>query len=136
LPALSRATAIFSCFALLVASSTHAQQTRPREHFQNADVVYDWVANSRGDKLRTFISHPRNASGKVPVRFFVGWLSCDSVESPEGETDGFSALVLPWIDQSGYCEQKNPESAKAREHPATKPTSKPSSKATMRRSGP
>ena len=99
----SRATAIFSCFALLVASSTHAQQTRPREHFQNADVVYDWVANSRGDELRTFISHPRNASGKVPVLFFVGWLSCDSIESPKGETDGFSALVLRLIDQSGYA---------------------------------
>jgi len=80
---LSRATAIFCCFALLVAWSTHAQQTRPREHFQNAEVVYDWVANSRGDKLRTFISHPRNASGRLPVLFFVGWLSCDSVESSQ-----------------------------------------------------
>jgi hypothetical protein len=39
----------------------------------------------------------------VPVLFFVGWLSCDSVESPEGETDGFSALLLRWIDQSGYA---------------------------------
>ena len=100
---LARATAGFCCWALLVPCSTRAQQTLPREHFQNADVVYDWVTNSRGDKLRTFISHPRNVRGKVPVLFFVGWLSCDSVESPQGETDGFSALMLRLIDQSGYA---------------------------------
>jgi pimeloyl-ACP methyl ester carboxylesterase len=100
---LARAAAILCCLAVLPAGSTYAQQTRPREHFQNADVFYDWVSNSRGDKLRTFISRPRNASGKVPVLFFVGWLSCDSVESPHGETDGFSALMLRLIDQSGYA---------------------------------
>ena len=100
---LARATAIFCCSAALLPGSTYAQQSRPREHFQNADVVYDWVSNSRGDKLRTFISRPRNLSGRVPVLFFVGWLSCDSVESPQGETDGFSALMLRLIDQSGYA---------------------------------
>jgi len=99
----ARATAMVCCFASLVPCSSHAQQTRPREHFQNADVVYDWVTNSRKDKLRTFISHPRNARFKVPVLFFVGWLSCDSVESPQGETDGFSALLLRLIDQSDYA---------------------------------
>jgi pimeloyl-ACP methyl ester carboxylesterase len=99
----ARATAIVCCFASLVPCPSHAQQTRPREHFQNADVVYDWVTNSRKDKLRTFISHPRNARFKVPVLFFVGWLSCDSVESPQGETDGFSALLLRLIDQPDYA---------------------------------
>ena len=24
-----------------------------REHFQNADVLYDWVTNSKGEKLRS-----------------------------------------------------------------------------------
>jgi pimeloyl-ACP methyl ester carboxylesterase len=33
----------------------------------------------------------------------VGWLSCDSIEYPQGETDGFSALILRLIDQSGYA---------------------------------
>jgi pimeloyl-ACP methyl ester carboxylesterase len=94
---------IFCGLALLLFCRTPAQETRPREHFQNAEVVYDWVSNSRRDKLRTFISHPKNASGKVPVLFFVGWLSCDSIESPQGETDGFSALILRLIDQSGYA---------------------------------
>ena len=78
-------------------------QTLPREHFQNADVLYDWVSNSRGDRLRTFVTRPKAAAAKVPVLFFVGWLSCDSVEYPLGETDGFGALLLRLIEQSGYA---------------------------------
>ena len=74
-----------------------------RQHFQNADVLYDWGNNSKGEKLRTFVTRPRKASGKVPVIFFVGWLSCDSMEYPGGETDGFGALILRLIDQSGYA---------------------------------
>jgi pimeloyl-ACP methyl ester carboxylesterase len=100
---LARITALFFGMALFLPCRIPAQQTRPREHFQNADVLYDWVNNSRGDKLRTFISRPKNASGKVPVFFLVGWLSCDSVEYAHGETDGFGALLLRLIDQSGYA---------------------------------
>jgi uncharacterized protein len=89
--------------ALFLSSRLRAQQSPAREHFNNADVLYDWVGNSRGDKLRTFITRPKNAIGKVPVLFFVGWLSCDSVEYPHGETDGFGTLILRLIDQSGYA---------------------------------
>ena len=100
---LARIAAIFGVTALLQSYVAVAQQARPREHFQNAEIQYDWVGNSRGDKLRTFITRPKNASGKVPVLFFVGWLSCDSVEYAQGETDGFGALMLRLIDQSGYA---------------------------------
>jgi uncharacterized protein len=94
-------TAAFSA-TLFFLSQARGQETRPREHFQNAEVLYDWVSNSRGDKLRTFITRPKNANGKVPVFFLVGWLSCDSVEFPQGETDGFSALIRRLIE-SGYA---------------------------------
>jgi uncharacterized protein len=91
------------CAALAIPPNAHSQQNPPREHFANAEVSYDWVSNSRGDKLRTFITRPKNTSGKLPVIFFVGWLSCDSVEYPKGETDGFGALMRRLIDQSGYA---------------------------------
>jgi pimeloyl-ACP methyl ester carboxylesterase len=100
------AAACLALLAILFAPDVHAQQVkqnRQREHFANADVQYDFVSNSRGDKLRTFITRPKNATGKVPVIFFVGWLSCDSVEYASGETDGFGALMLRLIDQSGYA---------------------------------
>jgi uncharacterized protein len=89
------------CAALSIPAPARGQQTR--EQFHNAEVLYDWVGNSRGDKLRTFVTRPKNASGKVPVFFLVGWLSCDSVASPDGETDGFSALIRRLVEQSGYA---------------------------------
>src|SRR6267143_6078242 len=95
--------AVFLFAILSLLSSTSAQQSQPREHFENADVLYGWVSNSRGDKLRTFVTRPRKLPGKAPVIFIVGWLSCDSIEYPQGETDGFSALILRLIDQSGYA---------------------------------
>lgn len=100
---LGRIAAVSCSTALFLSFTAAAQQPRPREHFQNAEVFYDWVSNSRGDKLRTFITKPKNSIGKVPVLFFVGWLSCDSVEYAQGETDGFGALMLRLIDQSGYA---------------------------------
>jgi hypothetical protein len=88
---------------LLAISPGSGQAPAKREHFRNADVLYDWVSDSKGEKLRTFVTRPRSIPGNVPVIFFVGWLSCDSMEYPDGETDGFGALILRLIDQSGYA---------------------------------
>jgi len=75
-----------------------------REHFQSADVLYGWVQDSAGDQLRTFTTRPRNTGGKVPVIFFVGWLSCDSVEYPDAATrDGFGTLLRRLIEESAYA---------------------------------
>src|SRR5260370_312854 len=84
-------------------SSSAAAPETGRERFEHADVLYGWVTNGRGDRLRTFITRPKESAGKVPAIFFVGWLSCDSVEYPKGETDGFGALIRRIIDQSGYA---------------------------------
>lgn len=79
-------------------------QTANREHFQNADVLYDWVINQRGEKLRTFITRPKSAGGRVPAILFVGWLSCDSMEYPDSNTrDGFGIFMRRLIDESGYA---------------------------------
>jgi pimeloyl-ACP methyl ester carboxylesterase len=67
-------------------------------------VQYDWVTNERGEKLRTFVTRPNNVSGKVPAIFFVGWLSCDTMESPHpAPDDGFGILLRRLIDESGYA---------------------------------
>ncbi len=99
--------------ALLVAALTAltsflaAQTLRPepkREHFHNAEVLYGWAHDSQGERLRTFITRPNNATGKVPAIFFVGWLSCDTMEYPDAEThDGFGILLRRLIEQSGYA---------------------------------
>ena len=96
---------IVVCIVCQPLTSQTAAYSAPiqREHFQNADVTYDWASDNAGHKLRMFITRPKNAPNKVPTIFFIGWLSCDSVEYPEGETDGFGAIFHRLIEQSGYA---------------------------------
>lgn len=98
--------AIPCLIAILLLPFSGMSQTLPgpaREHFQNAEVAYSWAKDNAGHKLRMFVTRPRNASGKLPAIFFVGWLSCDSVEYPQGETDGFGAIFWRLIERSGYA---------------------------------
>ena len=88
--------------ALLSALTAPAQQKR--EHFEHAQVLYGWAQDNRGGRLRTFVTRPNNATGKVPAIFFVGWLSCDSMEYPDADTkDGFGILLRRLIESSGYA---------------------------------
>lgn len=90
--------------AVFLTLSVVPQTTQAREHFEHASVRYDWVTNGKGEKLRTFVTRPNHASGKVPVIFFVGWLSCDTMESPHpAPNDGFGILIRRLIDESGYA---------------------------------
>src|SRR5262245_55152479 len=101
-----RYLALFLIALFVFVPQSHAQQTtndRPREHFQNAEITYDWVSDTQGNRLRTFVTRPKNVSGKVPIIFFVGWLSCDSVEYTRGETDGFGAIFWRVIETSGFA---------------------------------
>ncbi|PYL26510.1 MAG: hypothetical protein DMF37_01885 [Verrucomicrobia bacterium] len=70
----------------------------PRETYPNVDVIYDSVTAPDGKRLRTIITKPRDAKGKVPVIFVAGWLSCDSVEAPAGTKDE-SGLVFRGLAQ-------------------------------------
>ena len=60
----------------------------PREEYPNVDVIYDFVTAPRGERLRTIITKPHGATGKLPVIFVAGWLSCDSVEAPPEKEPG------------------------------------------------
>src|SRR5262245_16591357 len=64
-----------------------------REGYPNVDVIYDSVTAPDGKRLRTIVTKPRSAKGKLPVIFVAGWLSCDSVEAPAGTKDA-SGLVF------------------------------------------
>jgi len=90
--------------ALLMSSASSQQPTASAQaHLANAEITNGWITDANGDKLRTFITRPKGVTGKVPAIFFVGWLSCDSMEYADGETDGFGALILRLINQSGYA---------------------------------
>jgi pimeloyl-ACP methyl ester carboxylesterase len=101
-----RRQAILLVALLSMIPASHGQQPaddHPREQFKNADITYDWVRDIHGNQLRIFVTRPKNASSKVPAIFFVGWLSCDSVEYPGGETDGFGAIFWRLIETSGFA---------------------------------
>jgi len=85
------------------AKAQTAPNDREHEHFLNAELTYDWVRDSEGHPLRTIVTRPNNSRGKVPAIFFVGWLSCDSVEYTHGETDGFGAIFWRLIETSGFA---------------------------------
>ena len=80
-----------------------AQTTPPREQFKNAVAQYEWVTNPKGQRIRTIVTRPKTVTGKVSAIFFVGWLSCDSVEYVNGETDAFGAIFWRLIEQSGFA---------------------------------
>src|SRR6516164_8360857 len=73
--------------AALRADDLPRKSKAPRETYPNVDVIYDSVTAPDGNRLRTIITKPRNAKGKLPVIFVAGWLSCDSVEAPAGTKD-------------------------------------------------
>ena len=82
---------------------TSTLQALPREQLQGVEIVYDAALTDLGYRVRTIVTRPRNASGKLPVVFLVGWLSCDSVEYPFGPADdGFGQLLHDIATQSGH----------------------------------
>jgi len=74
----------------------------PEERIEGLDVAYGSVVSELGHRLRTIVTKPKGATGRLPGLFLVGWLSCDSVESPVGEPDGFARLLRHVMTRSGY----------------------------------
>jgi len=89
----------YQLILLLAAAVVMGQTAGKREQFKNADVLYDWVSTAKGEKLRTFVTRPRNTRGKLPAIFFVGWLSCDSVEL-RADPRGVDRLVQDVVRKS------------------------------------
>src|SRR5881628_337568 len=84
--------------AIVSAEDLPRKVKTPRESYPNVDVIYDSVTTPHGERLRTIITKPRNAKGKLPVIFVAGWLSCDSVEAP-ADTKDASGLVFRGLAQ-------------------------------------
>ena len=72
-------------------------------NLSETDVIYGSVAGAKGERLRTIITRPKNATGKLPVIFVAGWLSCDSVEAPNDTTDATSLVFRALAQLPGFC---------------------------------
>jgi pimeloyl-ACP methyl ester carboxylesterase len=92
-------TVVFFAIATSICADELPRKVQtPRESYPNVDVIYDVVTAPDGNRLRTIITKPRSAKGKLPVIFVAGWLSCDSVEAPAGTKDA-SGLVFRGLAQ-------------------------------------
>ena len=67
---------------------------RPLEQIPGVEIRHDAVT-SRGLRLRTIATRPHGAAAPLPGLFVVGWLSCNSTESPPlaGAGDGTGRLL-------------------------------------------
>jgi pimeloyl-ACP methyl ester carboxylesterase len=99
----SKITRLMLTVATMIVVTAQAEELprkskAPRESYPDVDVIYDSVTAPDGNRLRTIITKPRNAKGKLPVIFVAGWLSCDSVEAPAATKDE-SGLVFRGLAQ-------------------------------------
>ena len=74
----------------------------PTESYAHADVIYDSVRDSRGERARVILTRPREASGKYPAIFVAGWLSCDSVEAPADTNDASGRVFRVLAELPGF----------------------------------
>lgn len=95
-PSVVRFLILFLGLAPLVASQT-APPSPQRERFQNAEVIYGWVQDNRDQRLRTFITRPKNAAGKVP-----GYATVRMDKPGVGESQGDCSNTDFTTELSGY----------------------------------
>lgn len=73
----------------------------PEESIPGCEVLYGSVTSARGYRVRTIVTRPLGATSRLPALFFVPWLSCDAVEMPIGEPDGWNHLLRRLASTSG-----------------------------------
>ena len=74
----------------------------PYENLEGVDIVYDSITTDLGQRLRSIVTKPKNAKGRLPGLFLVQWMSCDSVERPMGRPDGMELLLQRLAIKSGF----------------------------------
>lgn len=103
-------TSLFLFFALAAASAS-AESTvsgdlpragdTPLEIIDGLDSRYGVLETRDGARLRTILTRPSGSRRRLPAILFVQWLSCDSIELPASQTDGWSRMLRRVARDSG-----------------------------------
>jgi dienelactone hydrolase len=98
-------------FLALAAASASAESTMsgdlpragdaPLEVIDGLDSQYGVLETRDSTRLRTILTRPSGSRGRLPAILFVQWLSCDSIELPASQTDGWSRMVRRVARDSG-----------------------------------
>lgn len=73
----------------------------PLEARPGLDVSYGSASTDRGWRVRTYVTRPAGARGRVPLVVFIPWLSCDAVEAPFPTRDGWMRMLGEVMTDSG-----------------------------------
>jgi dienelactone hydrolase len=73
----------------------------PLEVIDGLDSHYGVLETRDGARLRTILTRPSGSRGRLPAILFVQWLSCDSIELPASQTDGWSRMLRRVARDSG-----------------------------------
>jgi hypothetical protein len=97
------AAAVAAC---TVPSATQSPGGLPRrggalERIPGVESAYGALTTGDGLTLRTIVTRPRGATGRLPGVLFVRWLSCDTIELPESSRGGWSRMLRRLIQDSG-----------------------------------
>jgi dienelactone hydrolase len=93
------------CAARLVGELPR-KENRPLEALADLDTEYGELRTADGARLRTIVTRPNGASGRLPAVLFVQWLSCDSIELRPDARDGWSSMLRGLITRSGVLWQR------------------------------
>lgn len=97
----------FVCAALAALHSTNPQAA---ESHPGLDTEYGELLPGDGARLRTIVTKPQHATGRLPAVLFVQWLSCDSIELRPNAQDGWSVMLRRLISESGMLWQRTEKS--------------------------
>jgi dienelactone hydrolase len=79
------------------------RQDKPLEDIPGVDSRYGVVRDPDGRRLRTILTRPAGSTGPLPAILFVQWLSCDSIELPAKQQDGWSRMLRRLARDSGMA---------------------------------
>jgi hypothetical protein len=79
---------------------------RPVESLPGIDTEYGELRIGSDTRLRTIVTRPAGAQGRLPAVLFVQWLSCDSIEIGPDATDGWTTMLRRLITESGVLWQR------------------------------
>src|SRR5262249_40186671 len=83
------------------AGSELSRKSSFTETYPGIAVEYGSVAASGGPRLRTIVTKPSGAAGRLPALLLAGWLSCASVEAAPGTPSTTAKMFQGLASRSG-----------------------------------
>jgi hypothetical protein len=77
------------------------RENKQLEQIPGVDSRYGVLQGPDGRRLRTILTRPSGTRGRLPAILFVQWLSCDSIELPAKQQDGWSRMLRRLAQDSG-----------------------------------